>query len=267
VKIIVITGSTRGIGYGLANAFLAQGCAVTVSGRTEQSIERAVANLSRTHESERVLGHTCDVTQFGQVRSLWDAARNRFGKVDIWINNAGIAHPQIRFWEFTPETLRAVVETNLVGAINGAHVALNGMLAQGFGSLYNMEGFGSDGRKMLGLTAYGTTKYGLAYLTDALVKEAAGTGLIVGALRPGMVATELLSGQFEGRPEEWERAKPIFNILADPVEAVAPWLVRKVLANKQSGARFTWLTRPKLIARFLTAPFSKRDVFADSGDR
>ena len=267
MKIIVITGSTRGIGYGLADAFLEHGCAVTVSGRTEVSVERAVANLSRTHASERVLGHACDVTQFDQVRSLWDAARDRFGHIDIWINNAGVAHPQIRFWEFAPDTIRAVVEINLVGAMNGALVALRGMLAQGFGSLYNMEGFGSDGRKMLGLTAYGTTKYGIAYLTDALVKETAGTGLLVGALRPGMVATELLSGQFEGRPEEWERARRIFNILADPVEAVAPWLVRKVLANKRSGARFRWLTRPKLIARFLAAPFRKRDVFADAGDR
>jgi NAD(P)-dependent dehydrogenase (short-subunit alcohol dehydrogenase family) len=267
MRIIVVTGSTRGIGYGLANAFLAQGCAVTVSGRTEESVECAVANLSRMHASERVLGHACDVTQFDQVQSLWAAARDRFGHVDIWINNAGIAHPQISFWEFTPETLRAVVETNLLGAMNGALVALDNMRAQGFGSLYNMEGFGSDGRKMLGLTAYGTTKYGLAYLTDALVTETAGTELIVGALRPGMVATELLSGQFEGRPEEWERARRIFNILADPVEAVAPWLVGKVLANKRSGARFEWLTRPKLIARFLTAPFRKRDVFAGTGDR
>jgi NAD(P)-dependent dehydrogenase (short-subunit alcohol dehydrogenase family) len=267
MKTIVITGSTRGIGYGLADAFLAQGCVVTVSGRTEEAVERAVASLSREHTFERVLGHTCDVTQFHEVRSLWDAARGCFGKVDIWINNAGVAHPQMKLWEFDPEILQAVVDTNLLGAMHGAHVALGGMLAQGFGSLYNMEGFGSDGRRMFGLTPYGTTKYGLAYLTDTLVEETAGTGLLVGALRPGMVATELLSGQFEGRPEDWERAKRIFNILADRAETVAPWLARKVLENTRSGVRFQWLTRHKLIARFLTAPFRKRDVFADYAER
>jgi NAD(P)-dependent dehydrogenase (short-subunit alcohol dehydrogenase family) len=260
VKTIVITGSTRGIGYGLADAFLDLGCAVAVSGRTAAAVEEAVSVLSTKHPPERVFGYPCDVTRFDQVQALWDATSARFGRIDVWINNAGISNFQMAIWEYPPELIEAVIGTNLVGAMYGAKVALKGMLAQGSGSLYNMEGLGSDGRRVPGLTLYGTTKSGLRYLTDALVEETEGAPILVGALRPGMVMTELVTRQYKGRPEDWERVKRVFNILADRVETVAPWLARRVLDNKRNGVRFTWLSRPKLMMRFLTAPFVRRRV-------
>jgi NAD(P)-dependent dehydrogenase (short-subunit alcohol dehydrogenase family) len=262
MKTIVITGSTRGIGYGLADSFLALGCAVTVSGRTSAAVEGAVSRLASGHEAGRIWGQACDVTQLQQVQALWDAAKARFGAIDIWINNAGISHPQLDFWAHAPEQIEAVVHTNLVGAMYGAQVALRGMLDQGFGSFYNMEGLGSDGRRVEGLALYGTTKRGLAYFTDALIKEMQGTPVLVGGLRPGMVLTEMLTGQYdEERPEDWEAARRIFNILADRVEVVTPWLARKVLDNQRSGVRIRWLTKGKVMSRFLLAPFRKRDLF------
>jgi NAD(P)-dependent dehydrogenase (short-subunit alcohol dehydrogenase family) len=261
MKTVVITGSTRGIGYGLADSFLALGCAVTISGRTPASVEKAVAELVAKHEADRVLGQTCDVTDLEQVQALWDAAKARFGKVDIWINNAGIGHSQMDFWELSPEQIKAVVDTNLVGAMYGAKVALRGMLDQGFGSFYNMEGLGSDDRMVRGLALYGCTKAGLRYLTQSWLQETRGTPVLVGALRPGMVMTDLVTGQYEERPEDWEHDKRIFNILADRVETVTPWLARKVLANNKTGVRITWLTRAKVIGRFLAAPFRRRNLF------
>ena len=131
MKTIVITGSTRGIGYGLADSFLALGCRVVISGRTPASVEPAVATLSEKFEPERVFGYACDVTQFEQVQGLWFAAQTHFGQVDIWINNAGVANPQLDFWEHPPERIRTVVETNVIGAMYGAKVAIKGMLADG----------------------------------------------------------------------------------------------------------------------------------------
>ncbi len=262
MKTIVITGSTRGLGYGLADAFLARGCNVTVSGRTQEKVGEAVTRLAAKHGAERVHGQPCDVTQFEQVQALWDAARAHWGQIDIWINNAGVAHAQTDFWDESAEEIAAVVETNVIGAMYGARVALRGMREQGFGSFYNMEGLGSDGRRVEGLTLYGSTKHSLKYLTDALVKEMQGTPILVGALRPGMVVTHLLTQQYQDRPEDWERAKRIFNILADRVETVAPWFAERILANTRSGARLKWLSTGKLMGRFLTAPFHKRDLFA-----
>ena len=260
MKSIVITGSTRGIGYGLADAFLAHDCRVTVSGRARDDVEQTVAKLASKHIADRIFGQPCDVTLFEQVQALWDATKAHFGQVDIWINNAGISHPQTDFCDHPPERIKAVVDTNLTGAMNGAKVALAGMLRQGFGAIYNMEGFGSDGRKMDGLTLYGCTKYGLRYFTDALVQEAKGTPVIVGALRPGMVITDLVTRQFDDRPEEWETAKRIFNIIADRTETVTPWMADKILANTKTGVRINWMTRGRMMLRFLTAPFRKRNV-------
>jgi len=266
LKTIIVTGSTRGIGHGLADAFLARGCSVTISGRHQASVDEATSKLAATHGEERLFGHPCDVTDFEEVQGLWDASKARWGQIDIWINNAGIAHAQTDLWVQAPEEMAAVVETNITGTLYGAKVALTGMLEQGSGSLYNMEGLGSDGRRVEGLTVYGTTKYGLRYLTEALVEATKGTPVIVGALRPGMVLTDLLTKQYEDRPEDWEGAKRIFNILADRVETVAPWLADRVLANSRHGARFQWLSRGKVIGRFLTAPFGKRDLFGENGE-
>jgi NAD(P)-dependent dehydrogenase (short-subunit alcohol dehydrogenase family) len=261
--VVVVTGSTRGIGYGLAAEFLQRDCQVVVSGRTAEAVDEAVAELEREHGAGRVLGQPCDVTLFEQVQGLWDAAVDRFGRVDFWINNAGISQPQMSLWEQPPERIAAVISTNLIGTMFGCKVAIRGMLDQGFGAVYNMEGLGSDGRWVEGLTLYATTKYGMRYLDESLAKEVEGTGLIVGAIAPGMVVTDLITDQYEKRPEDWESAKAIFNVLADRVETVTPWLAEQILANEKNGQRIAWLTRTKIMGRFLTARLRPRDLFAE----
>jgi NAD(P)-dependent dehydrogenase (short-subunit alcohol dehydrogenase family) len=261
MKTVLITGSTRGIGYGLADSFLALNCAVTISGRTRERVDEAVTALAAKHPAERIFGHPCDVTQYDQVQALWDAVSSHFGRVGIWINNAGVSQPVRDFWELEAELIKNTVETNLTGAMNGAKVALNGMLAQGHGAIYNMEGMGSNGRKQAGMSLYGCTKYGLAYLTDSLALEAKGTPVLVGAIQPGMVVTDLLTRNREEQPDRWEENKRIFNILADRVETVTPWLAERILANEKHGARISWLNQGKIMFRFLSAPFSKRDLF------
>ena len=261
MKSIVITGSTRGIGFGLAKALLERGCAVTISGRSQKTVEKAVGELIQRYSADQIHGCPCDVSDFSQTQALWESAANHFGQVDIWINNAGISHPQGNFWELSEETLQSVIQTNLIGAMNGSKAAISGMLRQGFGSLYNMEGLGSDGRRAKGLSVYGTTKYGLRYLNKALIHETKDTTVRVGILSPGMVVTDLLVGQSERTSENWERTKRIFNILADRVETVTPWLADQVLENTKHGAMISWLTMPKIIWRFLSAPFTKRDLF------
>ncbi len=261
MKTVVITGSTRGIGYGLADAFLGLGCSVAVSGRTLAAVDAAVARLRAKHDATRVYGFACDVADYAQVEALWAAAQKQFGQIDIWINNAGVAHAISDFEKLTPEQMKTIVETNVLGAMHGSRVALAGMRAQGYGSLYNMEGLGSSGgRQVQGLSIYGTTKAALSYLDDALMLQTKGTPIIVGALQPGMTVTDMLTRQYEGRPEDWERFKRILNILADRVEVVAPWLAQKVLANTRGGVRFQFLSPGKIAWRFLTAPFARRRV-------
>jgi len=263
-KTIVITGSTRGIGKGLAKEFLARGCSLVVSGRSQGSVDSTVAELEQTAPG-RVTGLACDVTEAGQLQSLWDHAVERFERVDVWINNAGISVPRKPFQELSADEIRAVVDTNLTGTALGCQVALAGMLDQGGGQLWNMEGFGSGGQMQPGMAAYGATKRAVNYLNDSLKKELKGTTVQVCALSPGIVVTELLMGDYDLSSPEWAKAKKIFNILGDRVETVTPWLADRVLKTDKNGARVAWLTTGKAFRRFMTAGFNKRDLFSDLG--
>ena len=263
MKIVVITGSTRGIGYGLADSFLDLDCAVTISGRTQEAVDKAVAELATRHPVERIGGCHCDVTDVEQVQGLWNATKARFSKVDIWVNNAGLGHAQVSFWEIPTERLETVVKTNVLGTMYGSKVALLGMLEQGFGALYNVEGLGSGGPKVEGTSVYATSKAGLRYFDEMLAQELSDTSVIVGSLNPGMVVTELVTSPYDGKPEEWERAKRIFNVIADRVETVTPWLAKQMLDNDRNGARISWTSPWKVGLRFVTSPFRKRDLFSE----
>lgn len=259
---IVITGSTRGIGYGLAESFLARGCQVTVNGRSAASVDQAIQTLSQAYKTENIAGQAGDVTQPGDHQALWETAVARFGQVDIWINNAGVGHPMQMVWELPPEKIAQVVDIDLKGVLYGSQVAIRGMRQQGFGHLYNMEGFGSNGRIRAGLSVYGSTKRALRFLTRSLAEETKHTAVKVSALSPGIVITEFITSQYKDDPQGFEEAKHIFNTLGDKVETVTPWLADQVLNNDKSGARIEWLTPLKLITRFATARFTKRDLFS-----
>lgn len=261
MKSVVITGSTSGIGYGLADSFLSLGCSITISSRSKKNVDISASKLTNKHVDNKVFGFPCDVTDCSQVQALWDSVKEHFGRIDIWINNAGMAHPETEIYNYVPEKVKQVVETNIIGAMHGSMVAIKGMLEQGFGAIYNVEGLGSDGRVIRGMALYGATKSALGYLTKAMSKEVQGTPVLVGGIRPGMVATKLITEQYEGHPEEWERVKKVFNILSDRVETVTPWLAKNILANSKNGVTISWLSKGKLMRRFLTAPFHKRHIF------
>lgn len=263
MKTVVITGSTRGIGFGMADEFLKRGCKVVVSGRTIEAVEKAVASLSVNHDASNIFGVPCDVTDHNGHQGLWDASTSHFGKIDVWINNAGISNAYVPFWQVPAETIKNVTDTNLLGAMNGCHVAIREMIAAGGGQVYNMYGFGSDGRKSDGLALYGATKSGLKYLTEALSKEVKDTPVIVASLSPGIVTTDMWDDLYEGMPERKEKSKKIVNILGDKVETVTPFLVEHVLENDKNGAKIAWLTGGKAMWRFATAAFNKRDLFSD----
>lgn len=252
----LITGSTRGIGLGLAREFLKRGCNVVVSGRSQASVDAALVALGG---GAALFGVPCDVGDVAQVQALWDAGAAHFGRIDLWINNAGRGHPQKNSWELDQPTVQSVLDTNLLGAVNGCHVAVRGMRAQGGGHIYNMEGFGSSGSVRNGLALYGTSKAALRYYSRALARELEGGSVKLSRISPGIVITDLLD-QYDD-PADFARAKRIFNILGDRVETVTPWLVEKMLTNDRHAASFEWLTRGKVFGRFLTAPFNRRNLF------
>lgn len=258
--VAVVTGSTRGIGRGLAKALLERGWSVVLNGRSQAAVDEAVQALG----PDRVAGHAADITDADALQGLWDAAVAAFGRVDLWINNAGRAHDQHPLVDLDPATLRSVVETNVLGTLLGCRTAIAGMTAQGGGRLAIMEGLGSDHRTVVpGLLAYGASKSAVGYLGRALTRELRGGLVQLAILSPGMVTTDLLLEPYRDRPEDLQKAKRIFNILADHADTVTPWLVDRLLAEPRHGARIAWLTGPKIAWRFATAPLRGRDLFAN----
>lgn len=258
-KTIVITGSTKGIGYGLAEEFLKSGCNVVISGRNQDALDKAVSALSV--DKDNVAGCLCDVTKFEDHEKLFAFAKEKFGRVDIWINNAGISLPRHMLWEQSIENHDNIIAANLTSVIYGSQVAVKGMLKQGGGYVFNMEGHGSNGRIIPGMTVYGATKSGLTYFTKSLAEETKETPVKVCLLSPGMVDTDLLKVDYEGSPEKFEKSKRILNILVDKVETVTPFLVEKILAEPKHGSKIAWLTTGKVMFRFMTSSFIKRKIY------
>ncbi len=159
--------------------------------------------------------------------------------------------------------MEPVIDANIWGMIWGTRVPLAGMQAQGHGKIFNFEGFGSDGMAAPGLTVYGLTKRALTYFTKGVNKEIAGSPVLLGTISPGIVVTDLLDEAKDADPAAWAKTKRLYNILADKVETVVPFIAAEVLRADKPGTAIRWLTTPKAAWRFMSAGITRRKVMPD----
>lgn len=261
---VVITGSTKGIGLGLACEFAGRGANVVVTGRSRNSVETALVELG-PHQG-RVIGHIHEASDHGCQSRLWDKAIRELGSVDIWINNAGLARTIWPILDTPLDQVEAMLDTNMRGTIFGSLVAAKGMLEQGGGKIFNILGGGSDGEQLPGIGIYGTTKRGLDYFSRTLARELADSGVVVGRVRPGMIITQAVIREAKADPENFRKSRKTVNNLVDTVETVAPFLVSNMLAFDKPGGMIRWLTGGKIAMRMLKGRFVERpDQFADFG--
>ena len=265
MKNIVITGSARGLGFEMAKEFRRLGHNVVISDLKEENLKDAESKLNEVENEAKVLYKTCNVTSFEDLQELMNFAIENLNTVDIWINNAGINQPMDAIWELTKEETDSVIDVNLKGAIFGSQIANKQMQKQGYGAIYDIDGYGSNDATMLGLSIYGTSKRGLKYFMQALAKEneTKKTGVIVGRLSPGIMITKFISNAL-GDKEKInlpEKTKKVYNILGDTPDVVAKFLVNGMLKNTKNNSCIEWLTPRKAAWRFMTAGFNKRDFF------
>ena len=261
MKNIVITGSTRGIGFAMAKEFLKAGCNVTLSGRGEKLAEEKQNELSKY--KEKYIYVKCDVQNKPDIENLWQMSAEKWGTVDVWINNAGQNAPHAYSYETDTCYVDNVITTNIIGMIYGCQVASKHMLEQQSGAIYSMEGLGSNDMIQIKTILYGTTKRALTYFMKGLAKELKGTNVIAGRLSPGMMLTDFITKSPDGDTAAIymeESFKKVFNILADKPETVAEFFIPKILKNTKNDKHIMWLTNLKATARFITAPFKKRKL-------
>ncbi len=256
---IVITGSTRGLGQGLAVEFLNQGHDVLINGRDSKRVEEVKKSLDKRYPSNRILAYSCDVVDFSEVEKMYQYALTEFGSVDIWINNAGMDQNREHVWDYDPEHMNTIIDVNIKGVLNGTRVASERMKESG-GFIYNMEGYGSNDMMSDKMSIYGMTKRAVTYFTLSAAKEVKDSQVKICLLSPGMVVTDLLLGSLPKDSEKREKSIRIFNILADTVADVATFLVDRIIKNKKNGVRIAWLTKTRITGRFLSQIFRKREL-------
>ncbi|KAK8919003.1 hypothetical protein KSP39_PZI021167 [Platanthera zijinensis] len=253
---VLITGSTKGIGYALVKEFLRAGDNVLICSRSAERVESAAKGLREEFGEQHVWGTVCDVRVGKDVKALVSFARKKLKYIDIWINNAGSnAYSYKPLAETSDEVLMEVVTTNTLGLMICCREAINMMLSQPRGGhIFNIDGAGSDGRPTPRFAAYGATKRSVVHLTKSLQAELQMQdvkNVMVHNLSPGMVITDLLMSGATTK-----QAKFFINILAEPAEVVAEYLVPCIRSVPISGS-----TKPTYI-RFLTGLKAYSQIFS-----
>lgn len=267
MKTVVITGSARGLGFAMAQNFRSEDCNIVLSDLKEENLKEAKEKLEKIDSKGKIITVVCNVSKYKDLENLMQETLNKYKKVDIWINNAGVNQPQEPIYKCEKKAIDTVIDVDLKGAIYGSKIAMTQMVKQKEGAIYNIEGYGSNDAHMSGLNLYGTSKRAVTYLTESLAQEAEGTGVIVGKLAPGIMITEFTTHSLVNQDIKIsEKTKKVYNILGDRPETVAEFFVKNILTNKKNGVKINWLTNGKAFYRFLTSGFNKRDFFNADGE-
>ncbi len=199
-KVAVVTGSTSGIGLGIATALAAQGADIVLNGFGDAAeIEKVRAGLAAQH-GVKVLYDGADLSKGDAVRGLIDNAVRQMGRIDILVNNAGIQHTAL-IEDFPTEKWDAILALNLSAVFHGTAAALPHMKKQGFGRIINIasaHGLVASANK----SAYVAAKHGVVGFTKVTALEAAGQGITANAICPGWVRTPLVEKQISAQAEK-----------------------------------------------------------------
>ena len=264
MKCVVITGSARGLGLELAKEFRKNDFNIVISDILKEELKKAVILLNEIDSKGKVISVYCDVTSEKDLHHLMDETIGEFGKVDIWINNAGVNQPMKSIWELETSVVDKLIDIDLKSAIIGSKIAMKQMIKQGFGQIYGVEGYGSNDAYMLGLSVYGTSKRAITYFFRALAKEVDEMkyNIQIGLLSPGIMITDFITHSMGNDKFELpEKTKKVYNILGDYPDVISNFLVNKIINNDKNNVRFNWLTNKKASFRFMTCAFNKRDFF------
>src|SRR5947209_16882369 len=193
----LVTGSTSGIGLGIARAFAAEGANVTLNGFGDpEAVEQQRGDIERTFGVTAAYSGA-DVTEPDEIADMIGGAEKSFGAIDVLVNNAGIQYVA-KVEDFPVEKWDAVIATNLSAAFHSCRCALPGMKRRGWGRIINIasaHGLVASGEK----AAYVAAKHGLVGLTKVVAIETANQGITCNGSCPGWVLTPLVQQQIEAR--------------------------------------------------------------------
>jgi 3-oxoacyl-[acyl-carrier protein] reductase len=215
----IVTGAARGIGLAIARRLHADGTHVTLGDIDLDGCIRAAQALGARAVAQRL-----DVSDPASVAAAVQAAIERFGSLEILVNNAGIHGPSVPAWELADADWQAVVGVNLSGAFYCCRAVLPHMRARRYGRIVNVASIaGKEGNP--NAIAYSSTKAGLIGLTKALAKEVATDGIIINAVTPAVIETDILKQVSPAHVEYMVSRIPMRRVgQPDEVAALVAWL-------------------------------------------
>jgi NAD(P)-dependent dehydrogenase (short-subunit alcohol dehydrogenase family) len=222
-KIAVVTGGTRGIGYSITEALLAEGAKVFICGRDASFLKAALGRLGRD-AAGRVDGLVADIRRFEDCRKLIRAAADRFGGLDILVNNAGVGIMK-PVDQLTPEDWDATIETNLSGTFYCCREAIPQMRKRGGGYIFNISSLAGV-NPFPGGSAYNASKFGMNGFSEAMMQDVRYDGIRVSYIMPGSVDTDFAAAPGSKARETWKLtgediAKAVVDLYKFPKSALA----------------------------------------------
>ena len=200
-KVALVTGSTRGIGRGIAESLAAAGASVAVVGRDKGKAEEAAASIPNAK------GFACDVSDSASVVALVEDVEKGFGSLDILVNNAGITRDNL-LMRLKDEDWSAVIDANLRGAFVATRAATRGMMKRRWGRVINIASVvGLIGNK--GQANYAASKAGLIGLTKSVAKELASRNILANVVAPGFIETDMTAAMTPDARETLSKQIPL----------------------------------------------------------
>ncbi len=248
-KVVVVTGSTRGIGRAIAEECAREGAKVVICSRKEASVEETY--LSLKNQGFDVSSIAADISVGGDLERLLAHAVETWGKVDVWINNAGLSGGMRPLDEWSENEITQIINVNFTGTLKACRLIIPYFVKQGGGILINMNGKGGRCEASPFLTAYASTKAAVSSLTKSLAREYKKYPISIHSVTPGMVATDFYK-DMKTSPKLVDNVQSIPYVLKAfgvPVSNVARFCV-KIAAQepgKSTGENYSLLSRWQLM--------------------
>ena len=200
-KVAIVTGGTRGIGFAVVKKFLDNGATVVLFGSKEESVQQALTRLKKENPNYNVIGMYPNITDMGAVEKAFAEVKNRFGKIDIVVNNAGISARE-SLYNYEEEDFEKIMDLNVKAVFNCSKVGAKYMKENGGGVILNTSSMVSIYGQAAGC-GYPASKFAVNGLTKSLARELGRDHIRVNAVAPGVIHTDMV----DSLPEEM--IKPI----------------------------------------------------------